>query len=428
MASVCKDGGGTKRVLFVDEQGKRRTIRLGKTTIKQALSFKVKLEDLMTGKTTGSIAPDTARWVADLPDKMHEKLVEFGLVDRRQKSQSVPMGEFVAGYIASRIDLKRSTVLVLRQAEQSLMDYFGPDKPLDEIHEGDAESWRLWMVKQGLAEATIRKRCANAKQFLASARKQKLVSSNPFADLKSSAVSNSERLYFVSRQEIGKVFDACTDCEWRLLFGLARFGGLRTPSESLGLRWADINWSENRMLVRSPKTAHYPNGASRIVPIFAELKPYLIEAFEAAEEGAVYCISRYRQASSNLRTQAHRIIKRAGLKPWPRTFQNLRASRETELTDNFPLKTVTSWLGNSPTIALKHYCSVREEDFERAAQNPAHLAQKAAQSGAVQGSTEQQANPSNAMKNADLLVGTGGYSVVQNMSLAPRGFEPLLPG
>ena len=70
--------------------------------------------------------------------------------------------------------------------------------------------------------------------------------------------------------------------------------------------------------------------------------------------------------SSNLRTQAHRIIKGAGLKPWGKTFQNLRASRETELVEDFPVHVVTEWLGNSPDIARKHYLQTREEHFQRA--------------------------------------------------------------
>ncbi len=70
--------------------------------------------------------------------------------------------------------------------------------------------------------------------------------------------------------------------------------------------------------------------------------------------------------SSNLRAQAHRIIKRAGLKPWEKTFQNLRASRETELVEDFPIHVVTGWLGNCPDIARKHYLQTHEEHFQRA--------------------------------------------------------------
>ena len=34
-------------------------------------------------------------------------------------------------------------------------------------------------------------------------------------------------------------------------------------------------------------------------------------------------------------------IKRAGLTPWPKLFQNLRSTRETELAETFPLHVMT---------------------------------------------------------------------------------------
>ncbi|HUT09601.1 MAG TPA: hypothetical protein VMY42_03825 [Thermoguttaceae bacterium] len=43
-----------------------------------------------------------------------------------------------------------------------------------------------------------------------------------------------------------------------------------------------------------------------------------------------------------------RLIRRAGLTPWPRLLHNLRASRETELAAEFPLHVVIRWLGNAP--------------------------------------------------------------------------------
>jgi hypothetical protein len=48
-------------------------------------------------------------------------------------------------------------------------------------------------------------------------------------------------------------------------------------------------------------------------------------------------------------------------------FQNLRASRETALANDFPLHFVTAWLGNSPAVAARHYLQVTDEHFESAA-------------------------------------------------------------
>jgi integrase len=69
------------------------------------------------------------------------------------------------------------------------------------------------------------------------------------------------------------VIDACPDAEWRLIFALSRFGGLRCPSEHLALTWPDVDWERDRFRVDSSKTG------LRWVPIFPELRPYLEKKF-----------------------------------------------------------------------------------------------------------------------------------------------------
>jgi integrase len=171
------------------------------------------------------------------------------------------------------------------------------------------------------------------------------------------------------------------DGQWRLLFALSRFGGLRCPSEHLALRWSDVDWERGRMTVQSPKTEYHPGGESQIIPLFPELRPHLEAAWEMAEPGTVHVITRYRDANANLRTQLLRIIRRAGLKPWPKLFANLRSTRETELAESFPIHVVCEWIGNSQAVAAKHYLQVTDEHFGKAVQNPvqqtAELARKA---------------------------------------------------
>ena len=70
---------------------------------------------------------------------------------------------------------------------------------------------------------------------------------------------------------------------------------------------------------------------------------------------------------ANLRTRFHKIIERAGLMPWERLFHNLRASRQTELEDQFPSHVVGAWMGDSEAVAKKRYLQVRDEHFEQAA-------------------------------------------------------------
>lgn len=120
--------------------------------------------------------------------------------------------------------------------------------------------------------------------------------------------------------------------------------------------------------MHSPKTEHHPGQESRLAPLVPELLPCLREAFERAEPGTENVITRYRLANQNLQTQLRRILRRAGIKPWPKLYQNLRSTRQTELTDRFPVHVVCAWLGNRAPVVMKHCLQVTDEHFRQAAQ------------------------------------------------------------
>jgi len=150
------------------------------------------------------------------------------------------------------------------------------------------------------------------------------------------------------------------------------------------------------MTIHSPKTEHHIGGDCRQIPLFAELRPYLEEVFEQAIPGTEYIITRYRDSNTNLRTQLQKIIRRAGLKPWPKLWQNLRSTRETELAETYPIHVVCQWIGNSQAVAAKHYLQVTDEHYRQAAaapkcaaQNPAQQAQETAR----KASQRKQENP-----------------------------------
>ena len=372
MASITREPNGRKTIQFVASDEKRRSIRLGKVSLKQAQAVKLKVEDLLASSITGSTPwRETSEWLADLDDGLHDKLASVGLVQRRGRST---LAAFIDAYTVERSDVKETTRTVYKRVRRYLVDYFGADKPLRDITPGDADLWRLNLLDKGLAENTVRRSCGIAKQLFTAAVRRRLVRENPFADLVAAVKANAERFYFVSRDEATTVLDACPDAEWRLLFALARYGGLRCPSEVLRLRWTDIDWERDRFTVTSPKTEHHEGGGSRICPIFPELRPYLLDAFEQAEEGDEYCIMRYRNPAMNLRTKLLRIIKQAGLNPWPKLWQNLRSTRETELADQFPAHVACAWIGNSVAVATKHYLQVTDDHFAQAVQNPVQCA------------------------------------------------------
>ena len=148
---------------------------------------------------------------------------------------------------------------------------------------------------------------------------------------------------------------------------LTRFGGLRCPSEVALLKWDDIHWDTNRFTVTSPKTKRYGK-PSRVVPLFSNLRPFLDEAFENANEGDIWVVPMLNgNARKNLGTRFKKIIRRTGVETWPKPFQNLRASCQTDLEQTLPTYVVCQWLGNTPEIANKHYLAVTDEHFQMAA-------------------------------------------------------------
>lgn len=337
----------------------------------------------------------TLEWIGQLDPKFRKRLYAVGLIEQPAEEQSAEepgerLGDFLTSYVDRRIDVKPATKEVWSQVVRNLKDFFGEDRDLTTIGEADADDFKMHLIAEKLAPTTVAKRLQFARQFFRWAKRRKLIDANPFLEVSAKAVMTQDR-HDVTRADTERIMAVCNPT-WRTIVGLCRYGGLRSPSEVLSLRWQDVLWDSERIVVQSPKTEHHPGKGSRVMPLFPELRPILEEAFEMAEEGAVYVVGGdYRQSanspsgwrSCNLRTQFERIVKRAGLTPWPRLFHSMRASRETELAKDFPIHVVTAWLGNTPRIAQKHYLMVTEEDFQKAAQKAAHstdnLAQKAAQ-------------------------------------------------
>ena len=269
MASITKDATGKRRIQFVAPDGTRKTIYLGKTSNRVAEAIKVRVELIAAAiESHSGLDRETANWVAGLDEKLARKLVRVGLIDSPEHKAMPTLEEHLDRYYKMRTNLKESTLTRWLQTRQSLIEFFKGDRPLDTITAGDARDFERWLgtsgarknsyagqskATKGLARNTIRKRCGDAKQFFADAVQREIIARNPFEGISCTVSGNPERSHFVDRDTIKKVIDACSDYEWRLLIALARFGGLRCPSETLELRWGDIDWEKGRMTVRSKK-------------------------------------------------------------------------------------------------------------------------------------------------------------------------------
>ncbi len=387
MASVGKEPGrnGYKiRFYDFDNQGqkKRATIWLGGYSKRQAETVKGHVDQLLAAKAAG-IAPDiqTARWLGSIGPELRKKLVNVELIAPTADDRGpVTLAPFLADYVAHRKDVKASTQLCYRRAVTCLVEFFGADRRLDSITAGDAERWRIWLATQGnqrnnacqkLADNTVRRRTGRVRQFFGYAIKQGVITSNPFNGLPASVHGNTKRQEFVSRQTIELALESATCPDLRAIIALSRYGGLRIPGEPIRLTWQDVDLEAGRLTIHAEKTEHYEDGGFRFCPIFPELRPFLQHLYERAKPG-IDCpmsdpvITRWRSKDQNIRTAFLKVLKQAGITPWPKLFHNLRASRQTELLGEFPVKDVCSWLGNTEAVAMKHYAMATADAFQRA--------------------------------------------------------------
>ena len=362
MASIANDPNGRRRLIFKAPDGRRRTIRLGKITQKAARLIRSRVEAIVSARIASQpLDPDTTAWVASLPDEMHAKLAETGLFERRGVTR---LGPFLRSIIDERQDLKPNTRRNWLSAINHLVEFFGDAASLLDVMPGEADRFRQWMFNKGLGESTVSREVKRARQFFRVAVRRKLVPENPFTDIPTPAQVNADRQHYVMLETTRFLLDECRSPLQRLTIALARFAGLRIPSELVGLLWSEVNWERERFIVHAPKTERHGKG-TRVVPIFPELAPYLREAWEAAPEGEDRVFPHV-TPDSNLRTWLGKVAVRAGVELWEKPWVNMRASAATDAADKFPSHVCEAWLGHSEAIANRHYRQVTEEHFEKA--------------------------------------------------------------
>ncbi len=370
---VRKDGtkSMTYRVLVGGGKRQRQTIRLGDVSERIAKEAKARIEALETAKLTGTpLDRATAAWLDAIHDTIHEKLVRVGLVEPREPElegeSDLALVVLVERYISSRSKLKPNTIRNYETTKRLLVEHFGQERLVRSVHAGHAKDYREWLVGK-YAAATVAREIKRARQFFEYAKDCRVLEENPFARVKAGSQKNTRRKAFVGRDVIERLLEACPNNDWRLVVVLARYVGLRIPSELERLTWSDVDWSGQKLTIRVPKKEHIDGHETRVVPIFPEVEPYLRLAFDDAPAGSVYVLPRRFHSEGYVYAGVLRAVERASLPAWPKLLVNMRASRETELLLEHPEHVVHAWIGHTKEVADAHYAMVTDEDYRRAA-------------------------------------------------------------
>ena len=475
MASINEETKGHWRVCFTKD-GKHVNIRLGRCNKGQAQQAQRFIEKLIAANKLAH-APDgeTTEWLRQLGKDIHNRIARQGLTPPRQTDTKITLRQLTDRFNAT-LNGKPQTAIFYSHTIRNLHEYF-KTSTLNDITTQAADEFRTWLDAQGLARATVSRRIIACRTIWKKGQRWKMVTENPFTEVRGGQQVNEARKYFVPAGIAQRIIDCCPDPQWRLIIALSRFGGVRIPSEAVSLRWSDVDWRNRQLKITSPKTEHHSGGGSRLIPLFDELRQPLLDCLAEAtgNEDAVKAwgltaapnpplsspsadhtgsqlnaenpyaafrsgieqevvLTRYQGRSNNWRTQLHRIARRAGVKMWPKAFHNMRASRQSELEKEVGLTAACRYLGNSITVAAQHYLMATniEEDLRRAlaiktagTESGTNLAKKAAKYQAAPIGTK----PQNAAKTLDnqgfLQLGTDTCTLVHNMGNGPEWIRTI---
>ncbi len=374
MASIHKRGKSWYVQFYW--KGDRLTVGLGRLPKRAAEQCRVYIERLLECRRVGvSVDAETARWLAELDDKVYSKLAELGFVPPREDRRAViTLRQWLADYIAGRKDVKPETRRHYQDVSERLLRYFGADTPITEITAADADRFAAHL-RASLALNTVNRILGRSRQFFEAARRAKIIADNPFSHMRGLSVRpNHERIVYVPVADVLRVMDACPNPEWRALFALARFAGLRIPSEIVSLAWEHVVWDRGVLVIYAPKTDR-----RRVVPMATPLRTALEELWDwlgaqYPDQHVRWVLPRLRELvarpdglfrNANLRTRAYKILDRAGIKPWPKLFQNLRTSCAIDLARARPQHLATEWMGHTADVAREFYLRATDDDYAK---------------------------------------------------------------
>ena len=242
-----------------------------------------------------------------------------------------------------------------------LIAHFG-DVPLDEVPESGARSFVTYLeaLRKGDGTAhsssSINRHLRDARRIWAIAMEARLATTNPFASRAAKEGRSKHRVgvafsRYVSLPEFAAILKACPNESWRLIFNLARLGGLRR-NEIERADWSLIDMTRRTMVVEGGEDAGARREGTkkrrRVVPIVPELYDVLVN--HPSRTGRLVRVN-----ANNFERDARGIVERSGVEDYGKPLHSLRASWVNDMIDLYKLQSVAEWSGHSVNVLMKHY-------------------------------------------------------------------------
>jgi len=382
-----------------------------------------------------------AQWLETLPDKLLRKFISWGLVDGQRSEAAKSLAEHIRDYTKVLVARGRPKDYVVRTRNRLVKIVRACRFVfLRDVTRSAVERYGGRLKEQGYGDTSRGHYLSTLMSFMAWAEQDGRILSNPLRNLEKPKRDSEQKGVLTPEQFIhlvkgtfkrNLVIDGISAADRAVLYLLAGVTGLRRR-ELLGLSWADIHLGPDSPFVRVP----------------AKLAKNAQEAFQPLPLPAVAVLQAMKaQANPN---DADRVF--AALGTWINTAALLRRDLETaglpladrdgnEIFFHSLRNSYISFLANSQTPAKVIQKLARHSDprltfntyartFEDAEQKAVTFLpdfgdfvlstclDKICTRQEISGDNQRHKNGQDTRKTA----------ILADNSIAPRGFEPLLPG
>jgi len=351
---------------YINPDKKKQTFYLGKgCDLGTAERIRTLVENLVIARIYGNApSPNDQRQIKEMSLPLRQKLLKAGLIDSYFVNSSESLLEFTNEFLQSLKWQKEATVIKYRQLIKDMLLFFGENTRVSSVTVARAKDFRVWLATERppklLSESTIRRCVGVCRTIFHRGIERKIIDSNPFSAVKAGEVVNPKRQEYISIEEMGRCLEVVRNPELRFIVALARYAGLRIPCEIREMRVNDIYEKEGHLFIHVDKSG---KTGEREVPVFPELLPEWERYKKKLEHKQTFMFPRYRNCK-NIGTLFKKNLKKAGLKPWQKIFNNLRSSC---ITDKNRIirnpKLLNAIFGNSEHIRYQHYEQITNEDW-----------------------------------------------------------------
>lgn len=231
---------------------------------------------------------------------------------------------------------------------KQLETHFG-DVSISAVDPGGAADFIAGM---DVAATTRARKARMCRSIFKRAVNEGVLKANPFASEKVTAKAADREWPTLDAPVMDKILAACPNEQWRLLFGLCRYAGLRS-GEARALGWDQIG--DTCITLIAPKT-----GKRRQVPIEERMAAMLVSTIRTPP-GPCY---RLPGTGHGLSHGASVIINRAGLS-YPKPLHSLRKACAREWRRAYGESVAALALGHSVTTAAAYYDQLSPADIAK---------------------------------------------------------------